>query len=209
MVALLAGVTGFLSANLVGISARVPGEAAFYYLVLAMVASIGQGAHPQSAISDHPKLRPLTRPLLVVVTCLLLAVAWGAASDLRASIHLVRGESVLLDAQDVAGAEASLPEFRAAARITPRSPMAQYELANALAVSGMHEEALAVYKLVEELSPNYGRLHFNQGTSLYHLGHYSEAEREMALAYRLDHLPDSRERLDRLRELLRRGKTKL
>ncbi len=204
VIALLVGVTGFLSANLVGISARVPGEAAFYYLVLALVASVGQGAHPQGHV-----FRLFVRPLLVVVICLLLVSAWGVASDLRASIYLVRGESVLLDAQDVAGAEAAIQEFRSAARITPRSPVAQYELANALAVSGRHEEALVAYELVEELSPNYGRIHFNQGTSLYHLGRYSEAEREMALAYSLDHLPDSRERLDHLRELLRRGKTRL
>ena len=199
--ALLAGTVGFLCANLVGISARVPGEAGFWYLLLSLIASVSGRRTEQPGEPVMPGRR-LTLAVPAAVLALLAATGWGYITDLRSSIYLVRGESLMTSAADISGAEAALEEFRRACEIAPKSPAAQYDLANALAVVGRHDEALRVYSLVEQLSPNYGRVHFNQGTSLYNLRWYREAEHEMALAYRLDGLPDSRYRLACLRGML-------
>ena len=203
LVAVPAGTVGFLCANLVDISFRVPSEAAFYYLLLVLIGSVSgrQGEH-----AGEPAMpwRGLAVAALAAVLGVLAAVGWANVADLRSSMYTVRGESLMTSAADISGAEAALEEFRQACAITPQSPAPQYDLANALAVVGRHEEALQAYSRVERLSPNYGRLHFNQGTSLYNLRRYREAEREMALAYRLDGLPDSKVRFDYLRKMLRR-----
>ena len=203
-VALVTGIIGFLSANLVDPSARAPGMCSFYYLFLAL---IGSAYLPVATAEDRPESSRWTRAvvgtLLGLAVVMLAVIGWATVTDLRSSVYVVRGETLLTSATDVAGAEAAIEEFRRACAVTPKSVTAQYDLANALAVTGRHSEAMRVYKIVEALSPNYGRLHFNEGTSLYHLRRYSEAEREMALAYRLDNLPDSRARLQCLREFLK------
>ncbi|MHB9035342.1 MAG: O-antigen ligase family protein [Armatimonadota bacterium] len=203
-VALLVGITGFLAANLVGRSARVPGEAGFMYLLLALLGSLNYSFAVQE---NAPEPRGFRRNALVATasgTCLLLlAIGWSAVSELRSSIYIARGESLLTDAYNSNGAANAVNEFQTACKLTPTDPGAWYELGNALAVSGRHYEALDAYEVVEKLSPSYGRLHFNQGTSLFNLRRYSDAEYEMTRAYKQDGLPDSRTRLEYLRNLLR------
>jgi tetratricopeptide (TPR) repeat protein len=209
-VALMTGIVGFLVANLVDPSARVPGQCAFYYLLLALIGSAYSsvvGTEDQREATEQR--RTVTLGLLAVACGVLVAIVWAAVADVRSSTYVVRGETLLSNSSDVSGAEAAIGEFRRACALTPRNPVAQYELANALAGAGRHEEALRVYSIVEALSPNYGRIHFNQGASLYNLHRYSDAEREMAVAYRLDGLPDSRARLDYLRKMLHGPPTEL
>jgi Flp pilus assembly protein TadD len=111
---------------------------------------------------------------------------------LRASVHLLRGE-LLLKAQ--ASPALAVAEFSEACRLTPDSAEAQYDLGNAYARVKSYDEALRTYAVVEKLSPNYARLHFNKGTVLLLAGRYAEARRELKRAYDLDGLPDTRLRL--------------
>ncbi|MCE5321866.1 O-antigen ligase family protein [bacterium] len=202
-IALLAGMVGFLAANMVGRSARVPGETAYYYILLAVLASM----HAQSEFWRPVRKSKRTFLLAAIsaVCALLLIIGWSSLTELRSSIYLTRGEALLTDPYNTAGSAAAAEEFKIACRLTPFDPGACYELGNALAVSGRHYEALDAYKVVEKLSPDYGRVHFNKATSLYNLGRYIEAEREMTIAHEQDGLPDSRARLDYLRSLFHKN----
>ncbi|MCE5313670.1 MAG: O-antigen ligase family protein [Armatimonadota bacterium] len=204
-VALAAGITGFLSANMVGISARVPGEAGFLYLFLALIGSIDcMSVMLKAETEPQCDLRPkVLVTALSAVFVMLLAIGWSSIIGLRSSVYIQRGELVLTDAYDSSGAAIAIDQFRTACALTPKDPQAWYELGNALAVYGRHPQALGAYEIVGKLSPGYGRLHFNQGTSLFNIGRYRDAEREMALAYKQDGLPDSKARLSFLRDLLR------
>jgi tetratricopeptide (TPR) repeat protein len=133
-------------------------------------------------------------------------IGWARAHELRSSIYIENGECLLTDSRDTAGASAAVEQFQTACDITPEDPAPWYELANALAVSGAHPEALRAYGEVERLSPDYGRLHFNRGTSLFNLRKIYAAEHEMSLAYKQDGLPDSRQRLSYLRNLIQSRK---
>lgn len=201
-VALMAAMVGFLAANMVGRSARVPGEMAYYYVLLAVLSSIQ--AQKGTWLPLKRSGRTVRLMAASAACALLMIIGWSSLVELRSSIYLAGGESLLTDPYNVFGAAAAVEEFKTACRLTPGDPGARYELANALAVSGRHHEAIDAYDVVEKLSPDYGRVHFNRATSLFNLGRYIEAEREMTIAHEQDALPDSRARLDYLRSLFRK-----
>ncbi len=86
------------------------------------------------------------------------------------------------------------PELIAKARVEglraleldPESAQAHMCLANAAAVSGRHEKALALYRRASELDPNWEPPHLGLAISLLNLGRYPEALGELRRALRLN-----------------------
>lgn len=194
VVTLVVGCVGYVCANMVDPAARVPGEGALFYLVLAMIAAAAQSAS-RSAI---PAPAARSTAALILGSALLLAMAPGMVRQCAASRLLARGETVAMH-YGAAGMTTGINLFRRACRLTPTNAEPHYSLGNALAMAGRYEEALAEYRVVERLWPHYGRVHFNKATCYAQLGLLREAESEMRLAYWQDRLPDSREALDFLR----------
>ena len=195
--ALFVGITGFLVANMVGLSARVPGEAGFMYILLALLASTGKNDVP-SVKQRHP----IQAAALATVLLCVAVIGWSTVAELRASIYIARGEELLADFGNTYAAAEATGEFKIACKLTPYDPGAWYELGNAYAASGQPEQALDAYEKTGDLSPSYGRLHFNKATSMFNTGRYYDALYEMTIAHDQDGLPDSGERLNYLKKLL-------
>ena len=97
------------------------------------------------------------------------------------SLHVFIGRSW----QELGDPSAALQWFERAVRIDPLNPKALEPLAMAYFQERRYEEALSLYRTLQEVRPDSARAHSNVGAALYHLGRLHEAlqsfERALAL----------------------------
>ena len=98
------------------------------------------------------------------------------------SLHLFIGRSW----QELGDRLAALQWYERAVRIDPLNPQALDLLAVAYFHEHRYEEALALYRTLEEISPDNARTHSNIGATLYHLRRPEEALQSIERALALD-----------------------
>lgn len=112
--------------------------------------------------------QPLAQALIVV----LLAVSFSSATVRQSSYW---ANDLLL--------------FDRAATISPRSPAALNNLANALLEHKYYDEGIAVHERLVQLDPNFWQSHYNLAHAYDQIGRDPDAERELAQAARLNPAP--------------------
>ena len=98
------------------------------------------------------------------------------------SLHVLIGRSW----QALGDWLAALQWYEHALSIDPLNPQALDLLAMAYVREQRYEEALALYRALEEISPDNAQTHANVGAALYHLGRLPEALESLERALALD-----------------------
>jgi putative inorganic carbon (HCO3(-)) transporter len=185
---LFAAAAGVLSQSLVSVILRWSVCPTFFWLVLGLSAAMANlsadGAHRRT---HELRLRPLSGWVAAALVILLASsLAWSQiAQPFRAQLNLRRGDRLVRLAQWDA-AEATLRRAIVQDRVEFR---AYYKLGQVYHEQEDYQKALEVYRVLQQLAPDFAQIHYNVGVTYSLLGRWQEAADELLIASRTGTIP--------------------